>query len=117
MKTLSKQITSSFYSLSSYEELKTDWAEHCQTSQVTTSELMLYQILRGKDWTKMFTPITNKVKLENGQRPWQIISTVTFSDLLRGNSFFKYFNTPEVLEFLTTRVNFSYRGESDGYLD
>ena len=35
----------------------------------TATDLLLYTVLRGKDLSKAFTLITNKVKLENGQNP------------------------------------------------
>jgi len=30
---------------------------------------MIYAMLRGKDWTKGFTPVTNPNKLANGRKP------------------------------------------------
>ena len=69
MKTLNKNQTTQFFTRpEGYDELINEWKTlknpnaHCH---------MLYAILRGKDWRKGFTPITNTVKLTNGQQPDQ----------------------------------------------
>lgn len=71
MNTLSKDITS--YILGSddaYDKLRTHWSilvnDKNSRRSLTNAHHLLYAALCGKDWRKGFTPITNKVTLENG---------------------------------------------------
>ena len=69
MNFLSKTITSRFFlNEDGYSTLTARWAVLAKAkTPMTPSEQMAYAILRGKDWRKIFTPITNTVKLANGQ--------------------------------------------------
>lgn len=70
MKTLGKQITKQFFNTETgYADLVKFWSQKIQEGyKPSTVEFTAYAILRGKDYTKGFTPITNQVKLDNGQR-------------------------------------------------
>lgn len=67
MKTLNKKITSSFFinQETGWADLKARWKEVGARSGCGSANA-LYAILRGKDYRKGLTPITNKNKLNNG---------------------------------------------------
>ena len=69
--TLGKSITQTFYSNPDGYNLITNlWKQKISEGyQPASYELIAYAILRGKNYTKGFTPITNHVKLENGMYP------------------------------------------------
>lgn len=70
MNTLSKAITAQwFQSEGDYEALRAWWKAKVDNGPTGSADMMLYMTLLGRDWRKAFTPITNTVKLENGQRP------------------------------------------------
>lgn len=75
MNTLSKKITPIFFKeenkTSCYNEVRELWLtlQKNDEIQLTLAHHILYAILRGKDWRKCFTPITNEVKLANGAAP------------------------------------------------
>lgn len=71
MKTLSKKITATFFNNEDdYAKLKAHWGQLMQDKelrkQLKAEHHIIYLALMGKDWTKMFTPTTNKTKLANG---------------------------------------------------
>jgi len=72
MNTLSKTTTPLFYReeyrSSAFEAIQSHWKSLQDNPEVslTLEHHILYAILRGKDWRKCFTPITNPVKLANG---------------------------------------------------
>lgn len=70
MNTLSKTVTGQFFSSATeFHTLETHWRSlinSASKSQLTAAHYLLYQALRGKDWRKAFTPITNQRKLANG---------------------------------------------------
>jgi len=72
MNTLSKKITPLFYReehrSSAFEAIQSHWKSLQDNPEIslTLEHHILYAILRGKDWRKCFTPITNTVKLSNG---------------------------------------------------
>lgn len=72
MNTLSKKITPNFFKEeikhNCYFEVKKHWLalQNNQDCHLALEHHILYAILRGKDWRKCFTPITNEVKLING---------------------------------------------------
>ena len=73
MKTLNRSITQNFFAdENGYSALQVRWADYVTKKGLDTplnaSHHLLYAVLRGKDWTKGFTKITNKVKLDNGMR-------------------------------------------------
>ena len=47
--------------------MKAAWARN---KTVTTDQILLYNLLRGVDKYRGFTPVTNKVKLANGAAPY-----------------------------------------------
>ena len=71
MKTLNKEITKDFFgSVDDYAKLQRRWSELMNDRELR-KELhcehhLLYQMLRGKDWRKGLTLVTNVKKLENG---------------------------------------------------
>jgi hypothetical protein len=78
MNTLGKEITKDFYSEDhQYEDISYMWSKAVQENkkrEVAEKNLKpihyaLYAMLRGKDWRKCFTPITNQKELENGVDP------------------------------------------------
>ena len=76
MNTLSKKITPLFFREEirhdCYADVQALWRELHKNSEehpLTLAHHILYAILRGKDWRKTFTPITNEVKLANGLAP------------------------------------------------
>ncbi len=65
MNTLGKAITSQFYvnPESGYQDIKAAWKE---IKNPTAYEHYIYALLRGKDWRKGLTPLTNPTKIANG---------------------------------------------------
>jgi len=79
-----------------------------ETKHLLTAEYhTLYAMLRGKDWTKCFTSITNKNKLDNGRTPEDtLISTLRNINgwIKRGKDLTIPFSdtiTPEILSNLS----------------
>lgn len=68
MNTLGKSTTKNFFKTESgYSDMVALWKQQIANGfQPTTYDLLCYAILRGKDYRKGFTPITNEVKLANG---------------------------------------------------
>lgn len=68
MNTLNKTITSTFYTeFNSFELLEQTWKTQVKEGfKPTSTDLLYYAVLRGKDYRKAFTPITRKIELENG---------------------------------------------------
>jgi hypothetical protein len=71
MKTLNKQITSAFFKEpDGYQRLTALWSALMQDralrKELGCAHHLLYAILRGKNWQKGLTPISNVVKLTNG---------------------------------------------------
>ena len=71
MQKLNQQITETFYqNAEGYMALKSHWSRLMQDKtrrkSLTAAHHLLYMILRGKNWHRAFTPMTNPVKLENG---------------------------------------------------
>lgn len=69
MKTLSKQITEKFFKdENGFELLQDQWKLLTNSDKkklLKAEDFLLYQVLRGKDLSKSFTPITNANKLTN----------------------------------------------------
>lgn len=73
MKTLSKEITRQFFlSEDGFNLLEKRWKSTLKSKDWEPSalEIFFYQFLRGKNYYKSFTPVSNKVKIENGQDPY-----------------------------------------------
>lgn len=73
MNTLNKNITENFYKdkTDGYRSVTNIWKDivNSPTRELLTAEdHLLYAIVRGKDYTKGFTSVTNKNKLANGRR-------------------------------------------------
>lgn len=67
MQTLGKSITSSFFtSPDGFSELKRIWKEQHLDKSPDPAVHILYLILRGKDYRRACTKLSNKNKLENG---------------------------------------------------
>ena len=71
MKALNRQTTAAFFqNADGYKELTERWSAivHDPTlrSQLTCAHYLVYAMLRGKNWHKAITPITNRKKLDNG---------------------------------------------------
>lgn len=78
MNTLPKNITKLFfkeeYQDNYYHLTKELWKELLSSDQkLQFSHHLLYAILRGKDWRKCYTPVSNPIKIENGQTPMQTL--------------------------------------------
>lgn len=73
MKTLGKSITQRFFLVEDgYSLMRKRWSELVNGDHKPSSrELLLYMILRGRDYRKAFSPVTNGTKLFNGQNPDQ----------------------------------------------
>lgn len=73
MKTLGKKITQRFFLVEDgFSLMRKRWSELVNTGHKPSStELLLYMILRGRDYRKAFSPVTNETKLFNGQNPNQ----------------------------------------------
>jgi len=92
MNTLSKAITATFFvNESGYQEIERIWKENLRNGgKPTAGQHLAYMILRGKNWRKAFTPITNTKKLANGAMPynwglykaWYNLSFALFTPLL-----------------------------------
>jgi hypothetical protein len=73
-KTLSKKITSQFFATDGgYDTMRQRWSDAFKDKEtrktLTASHHLFYLMLRGKDLSKSFTPITKQIKLDNGARP------------------------------------------------
>lgn len=86
MNTLSKKITPLFFNEDTrhncYNEVKAHWLKLQANSEqhpLTLAHHILYAILRGKDWRKAFTPISNEVKLANGARAELALTEAQYS--------------------------------------
>lgn len=68
MKTLNKNITKTFFKTEDgYSQLELNWKTSVHAGKhLSTSALLLYMIVRGKDWRKAFTPIRSANKLKSG---------------------------------------------------
>lgn len=64
--TIENAKTIFFASKEAYLNFKKTWAEKAQKKEISSSDIILYNLLRGKPSTNGFTPITNKIKLANG---------------------------------------------------
>lgn len=72
MNTLNKNITAALLKdATSYEILISRWSGLVNDAEarksLTAADHLLYLILRGKDWRKGFSPITNAKKIAGGQ--------------------------------------------------
>jgi hypothetical protein len=62
MKTLGKEITSKFFKnpKTGFQTLETAWKDWIRKGgKPTSSDILIYQLVRGKDWTKSFTLRSN----------------------------------------------------------
>ncbi len=50
-----------------FEFFKQAFKEKARNKQITAEDILLYNIIRGKDIDRGFTPITNPIKLANGE--------------------------------------------------
>lgn len=69
MQTLGKQITQNFFlNEDGFTQLQERWSEAVQSKDttLTSQHHLLYQVLRGKNWQKGFTEITNANKIKAG---------------------------------------------------
>lgn len=70
MNTLSKNITSEFFSSAEdFYKLQKHWGNLVNSerkNELKAAHYLLYAVLRGKDWRKAFTPLSNQRKLANG---------------------------------------------------
>lgn len=70
MNTLPRAVTARFFSTpDAYTALQRHWGNLMNSErkhELTAAHHLLYLVLRGKDWRKAFTPVTNRRKLENG---------------------------------------------------
>lgn len=71
MNTLNKKVTSSFFKdADGYEKMVSLWksiaSNKDERSRLTAFDHFLYAVLRGKDWRKGLTPISNPKKIESG---------------------------------------------------
>ena len=67
---LNKQQTTKFYSNpeTGYSEVRSLWSSLVKSKvSLTATDYLFYLTILGKDLSKSFKPITNKVKLDNGQ--------------------------------------------------
>ena len=103
MNTLGKTITQSFYTTESgFHDIETAWKAAIATGfKPTTHDLLSYAILRGKDWTKGFSAITNSTKLANGRQAFDTGHSSLNYLLRRGPStFFTDFLVKDICEIL-----------------
>ena len=71
-KTLNKTITSKFFANENgYDEMRRRWASMTNDKEtrktLTSSDYAMYAVLRGKNLSKVFSPVKNPIKLANGQ--------------------------------------------------
>jgi hypothetical protein len=57
-----------------YLAFKKQWSKLAEQKALDSRMVMFYNVARGMDYWRGFTPITNKVKLENGQKPDRAIT-------------------------------------------
>lgn len=128
-KTLSKTITSKFFATEGgYDEMRRRWKAAVNNKDtregLTSSNHALYLILSGKNLQKAFTPITQKVKLDNGMTPHNGLRKALSGLQLYSSSDRKYIRNSKVwamfddllsddVEKLILEVIPSKRGEFD----
>lgn len=101
MNTLSKKITPIFFKEdirhNCYNEVKKHWLTLQKSHELTLSHYIVYAILRGKDWRKCFTPVTNEIKIINGMAPTASLRQAMFDLKYKLNVFndFKPLVNPE----------------------
>jgi hypothetical protein len=70
MNTLPRAVTAQFFpNINSYNALRQHWSVLMNSERrhsLSPAHHLLYLALRGKDWRKAFTCVTNQRKLENG---------------------------------------------------
>ena len=49
-----------------YLEFKKQWAKLAKEKKITSTMIIFYNIVRGKQFSNGFTPITNPIKIANG---------------------------------------------------
>lgn len=97
--TLGKEITKNFFlNESGYSDLKALWKVKLDNGfEPNADDLAIYAMLRGRDWRKGYTPISNKNKLSSscGGFPlynlWQVYWVIrkdTISKEKHGNAWF-----------------------------
>jgi hypothetical protein len=123
MNTLGKTITQQFFnSPDGYALIQEHWARQIKEGyQPTTYDLLSYAILRGKDYRKGFTPITNQVKLDNGQEPLTALYKAAMQIKWKGFSpIFASFLSPEankiVLNYLPV-ITYNMSAVHSAYLE
>lgn len=96
MDTLSKIDTSAFITPEQRLQLIAGWPTLAVTN---ATMIMVYAVLRGRDWRRGFTAITNKTKLENGAFDdwalWHVISEIDALNMVTNEDF-----QPESLAYL-----------------
>jgi hypothetical protein len=79
MNTLSRTLTAQFFNTQKdYNALKAHWSKLVNSprkKELRPEHHLLYSALLGRDWRKGFSPITNKVKLANGMRKDQAVTS------------------------------------------
>jgi hypothetical protein len=81
-----------------YLEIIDSWKAHVNSKKTIYScHLMLYNILRSKSYDKGFTPVTKKLKLDNGQDKWFGLKNAAYqirAAAIYGGSYLKFLCEP-----------------------
>lgn len=68
---VSADDTSNFVSSKEeFEQFRTIFKHKAQNKQIKAIDILLYNIMRGVDLERGFTPITNQRKLDNGEKAY-----------------------------------------------
>lgn len=114
---LNKSTTSQFFThQDGYQELVAHWgrltADKEARRTLSASHHLLYLILRGRDISRAFTPVTNERKLANGATPYggyraarsNVLSTAVLT------SFSGIINEQAVRQFVTSALDHAKPG-------
>lgn len=112
MNTLSRAITAQFFTTpESYKALQAHWSNLMRSEgkhELSAAHHLLYLALRGKDWRKAFTPITNLNKLNNGAFPdWGLFRALRSLHYGRQEDLLAPFEglvTPEMLQLVRSLI-------------
>lgn len=125
VKTLNKSITRSFFKDDlGFKNLEAHWKLSILTQhhEPSFAQLLVYAIVRGKDYTKGIFPIANEKKLANGMRPYECLSGIwyaltkncvaSYPKFKKELEFFKPFLSDDAFELISKVLPEKYNPES-----
>ena len=72
-----------FESKEQYLKFVEAWKESFNTKEtrekLSSYHFALYRMFRNRDWTKAFTPVTKRIRLENGHHPYHSLASTLYT--------------------------------------